>query len=157
MQTELTKYLQEGLNSVEGWFGGDQIQFVIHADKCQREMGVTGGVAEIGVHHGRMLILMMLLRRPGEPAVALDVFGKQSMNWDHSGSGDRQIFEKHVRTYVGTLDRCTIIENDSLQVSPAELITASGGERFRLFSVDGSHTAHATANTSSGNCANRLW
>src|SRR5216683_2297924 len=146
VQIRLERYQHEGINSVEGWFGGDQIEFVIRADEFQKEIGITGGVAEIGVHHGRMLILMMLCRRLGESAVAVDVFDKQWMNWDKSGSGNRKIFEEHVLSHVGTLDKCIVIENDSLQVSARELITASGGQRFRLFSVDGAHTAYATAN-----------
>jgi hypothetical protein len=145
MTAALERYLQGGINSVEGWFGGDQVEFIVRADQFQKEMGVAGGVVEIGVHHGRLLILMMLLRRPGERAVALDVFDKQWMNWDKSGSGDRAIFETNVLTHVGTMDDCVIIEDDSLQVSSSRLLTAGAGTRFRLFSIDGSHTAQSTA------------
>ncbi|GFH08169.1 uncharacterized protein HaLaN_03089, partial [Haematococcus lacustris] len=40
----------------------------------QRQQGVEGGLAEIGVHHGTYLISMALLGKQGEHILALDLF-----------------------------------------------------------------------------------
>jgi hypothetical protein len=146
MQMARDKYVEQGINTVEGWFGGDQIEFVVRVDEAQKELGIKGGIAEIGVYHGKMFILLLLCRRLGEPAVAIDVFDEQWMNWDQSGAGNRDMFEKNVLMHVGSFDKCAIIQNDSLQVTAPDIIAAAGGHRFRLFSVDGSHTASSTAN-----------
>jgi peptide chain release factor 2 len=61
--------------------------------------------AEIGVHHGRLFIPMALARRPGERALAIDVFEDQHLNVDHSGKGDRARFEENVaRTGAAPID-----------------------------------------------------
>src|SRR4051812_24358153 len=96
MQTARDKYIEQGIHAVEGWFGGDQIEFVVRVDEFQKGLGIKGGIAEIGVYHGKMFILLLLCRRLGEPAVAIDIFDEQWMNWDQSGAGNRDMFEKNI-------------------------------------------------------------
>jgi hypothetical protein len=50
-------------------------------------MGITGNVAEIGVHHGRLFILLYLLTSPDERALAVDLFSGQERNIGSSGHG----------------------------------------------------------------------
>mmetsp|Transcript_52666 Transcript_52666/g.85216 ORF Transcript_52666/g.85216 Transcript_52666/m.85216 type:complete len:209 (+) Transcript_52666:104-730(+) len=63
----------------------------------QLEIGVYGGVAEIGVHHGMSFAPLCLLNADAGAhqsiAVAVDVFELQHLNTDGSGGGDRHIFE----------------------------------------------------------------
>src|SRR5690606_31954832 len=92
----------------------------------------TGGnAAEIGVHHGKLFILLSLL---AEHAYAIDVFDS-ALNVDHSGDGNREIFEANVRRYGGAY---TVLQTDSALLTPDRL------PRIRIFSVDGSHTAAMT-------------
>lgn len=118
----------------------------------QTRRGITGDIAEIGVHHGRFFLLLALLRHAGERAVAIDVFGQQHLNVDRSGEGDRAIFEAAAAQHLGGPQGLVIHEADSLALPGCDLLSAgleptSRVKRsFRLFSVDGSHTAKHTMN-----------
>ncbi|MFM8857496.1 MAG: class I SAM-dependent methyltransferase [Actinomycetota bacterium] len=113
-------------------------------DSVQRSKGVSGAVAEIGVHHGRLFIGLNLLRRDTERAVAIDVFGEQELNTDMSGKGDLSIFLRNVRRW-STTDGVAIHQGDSTQLTAAQLGEAAGGA-IRLFSVDGGHTESTVLN-----------
>jgi hypothetical protein len=93
--------------------------------------GGRGNAAEIGVHHGKLCILLSLLC---DHVYAVDVFDP-ALNRDSSGDGDRAIFERNMGRYGGA---CTIIQSDSALLTPDRL------PPIRLFSVDGSHTADMT-------------
>jgi len=58
----------------------------------QEAQRVSGNVAEIGVHHGKLFILLYLLARGDERAVAVDLFADQTRNVDQSGAGDLDKF-----------------------------------------------------------------
>lgn len=145
-KTSVEEYVEHGHKEVEGWFAGNQLDMLLIADQLQKRLGVGGAVGEIGVHHGRLFLLMMLLRRAEEKAVAMDVFDLQEFNTDYSGLGDLNTFLTNVDRHVGTRDGLEIVKTDSMQIEPAEILKITNGERFRMFSVDGSHTTHNTAN-----------
>lgn len=142
----LDHYISEGHRNVQGWFAGNQLDFFLIADALQKSLGIQGGVGEIGVHHGRLLILLMLLRREQEKAFAMDVFDLQEFNTDYSGLGDLNAFLQNVETYVGSRARMEIVKADSMQLDSRTVIDLNGGKRLRMISVDGSHTTHNTAN-----------
>ena len=64
--------------------------------------GVVGGVAEVGVHHGKSFAALCLLNADSggangqNLALAIDVFGDQIHNTDESGEGDLEIFQATV-------------------------------------------------------------
>jgi hypothetical protein len=138
----LDQYVSKGHHTVDGWFGGDQIAILLYGAQVQDRLGIKGGVAEVGVHHGRLFILLMLLRRPGERAIAIDVFDMQEFNTDGSGLGDLETLKKNIAAHVGSEDGLEIIKNDSMLVTPRDVVAWG---RIRIFSVDGSHTTHNTA------------
>ncbi len=142
----LRQYVENGHNEVEGWFSGNQLDMFLIADEVQKRLGIDGAVGEIGVHHGRLFILLMLLRRSGEKAVAMDVFDLQEFNTDFSGLGNLEAFLANIDRHVGTRQDLEIVKADSMQLEPTDVLTATGGARFRMLSVDGSHTTHNTAN-----------
>lgn len=143
--TELESYVSNGHLTVEGWFGGDALTFFTHANVLQKQLEITGSVAEIGIHHGRLFILLLLLKSAQEHSVAIDVFGLQHLNYDQSGSGSRDSFLNNVKRHAPNATNLQIIEADSMQVFPSQLLEAVGNQRVRMFSIDGSHTAHCTA------------
>jgi hypothetical protein len=65
-------------------------------------------------------------------------------NVDHSGSGNRRIFEAHLQRFGAERDT-SVQSADSTTVTPEQLINWARGTQFRLFSVDGGHTAEITA------------
>lgn len=106
-------------------------------------MGIAGGVAEIGVHHGKLFILLYLLGENGESAVAIDLFSHQELNIDRSGQGDLEVLKQNLRRHAD-VSRLVVHEGDSTQLSSAQMMELGRGP-LRLISIDGGHTAEITA------------
>lgn len=120
----VSSYIRRDMRSVDGWLHPTSAAAIA-------ELGSGGNAAEIGVHHGKLLILLSLLC---DHSYAIDVFDS-SRNTDGSGDGDREIFEANMRRYGGA---CTTIQMDSALLTPERL------PPIRIFSVDGAHTADMT-------------
>jgi len=134
----------EHLDSVSGWLNKFSAEVILAISAFQNERNFRGAVSEIGVHHGKLFLLVYLMTKKDEPALAIDVFGLQHLNVDKSGSGDKDIFLKQLRKWAGTTDGINLIEDSSLNVAPKDVVEKVG--KIRLFSIDGSHTEEATAN-----------
>lgn len=137
------KYALVGQRLVEGWLLDPGLILIDTIDRLQREQGVAGHVAEIGVHHGRLFILLSMLRRDDENAVALDLFEDQHLNVDKSGEGDRGRFTANLRRWDPRWQDVRIETANSWDIDGAKLRGLAGG-LLRLVSVDGGHTADLT-------------
>jgi hypothetical protein len=124
-----------------GFFEPALLPALATLDAVMRERGVHGAVAEIGVFHGRGFVPLALLRRAGERAVAVDVFGQQHLNQDASGAGDEEAFHATLHRF-GVTAGVVVLRADSTALSAEALREAAGGG-IRLMSVDGSHTEAA--------------
>src|SRR6516164_11400793 len=100
--SRVTGYVLENKShhTVTGWLNEGAISTVIAFAKWQEENNVFGDVAEIGVHHGKLFILLADLRRDHERAFAVDVFEDQQFNPDNSGRGDLSRFRDNLRLYT---------------------------------------------------------
>lgn len=141
----LENYIKYGVEEVEGWLDRDAISIIINIAQAQNQFDIQGHVGEIGVHHGKLFILLYLLTRPKENAIAVDIFEKQYLNIDQSGKGDLEIFFKNVEKHAEDKQKLKILSEDSTQISSEEVNKSVGGE-LRLFSIDGGHTAGITRN-----------
>jgi hypothetical protein len=139
----LHSYLRTGHRFVNGWLRPEGAQAVVLLSEAQQRANVTGNVAEIGVHHGKLFIILYLLGSGTERAVAIDLFSQQHLNIDHSGLGNLDIFVKNLRRHADT-DRLVAHEGDSTKLSAADLLKLGRGP-FRLISIDGGHTSEITA------------
>lgn len=139
----MSAYVKHGNHLVKGWLTPGAIQAIVNLSVEQRKASVSGGVAEIGVHHGRLFILLYLLGARGEWAVAIDLFSRQDLNNDHSGAGDLERFKKNLRRHVDT-DRLVLYEGDSMKLDCQQLIDLGGGQ-LRMISIDGGHSPEVTA------------
>ena len=137
--------VQGGHRRVEGWIEDEALSFLMLLNCHQMDRDVTGAIAEIGVHHGRLFIALSTMRRPNEYGVAADVFEDQELNPDCSGHGDYERFISNLESF-GVRDRQAILKRDSLTLTGKEFIASAQGQQVRLFSVDGSHTANHTTN-----------
>lgn len=136
--------LQDKLHrAVPGWLNEGAISSVIAFAKWQEENNVLGDVAEIGVHHGKLFILLANLRRRPERAFAIDVFEDQHLNADQSGRGDLSAFNENLRQYSSEVG-VTVVQKDSKTLTRADFYDGRRGA-VRLFSIDGSHTAGHTS------------
>jgi hypothetical protein len=142
----LLDYCATGQHAIEGWLQDDALLLTLALHRQQRAAGIGGGVAEIGVHHGRFFVALALLcDGAGERALAVDVFADQHLNPGGSGHGDRTIFDTNLARW-GVSERAVVRQQDSLTLTPAEVRSALGGAGARLFSVDGSHSLEHAAN-----------
>lgn len=136
------RYCQFGRLGVEGWLSRGACRLITTIDAAQRGLGQHGNVAEIGVHHGRLFILLLLLCREDENALAVDLFSDQSANIDGSGKGDEARLRANVRRHAG--DRpFRIHRGDSTRLSGEALRQLAGGP-IRIFSIDGGHVEDVT-------------
>jgi hypothetical protein len=136
-------YLKHGQYVVKGWLKSGAAEAIVLLSDEQRRAGVAGGAAEIGVHHGKLFILLYLLGTENETAVAVDLFSRQDLNVDGSGAGDLERFKQNLQQHADT-NRLAVHEGDSTQLSP-EFLRKLGRGPFRLISIDGGHTAEITA------------
>lgn len=143
MDARVEKYLRRGRFYVEGWLRTEAALTVIALADRQRALGVNGGTAEIGVHHGKLFILLYLLSRAPERAVAIDLFEDQHLNIDQSGAGDLARFRRNLGQHAD-VDRLVLRQGSSLELGGADLVRLADGP-LRLASVDGGHTAEIAA------------
>ena len=137
----LQDYLERGIGSVEGWLWPTTASMIAELLVRQVSATVRGDVCEIGVHHGRLFLILANAVVAGERAVAVDVFDAQDKNLDASGAGDRNILEQHIAVYAPGA-RCEIIQESSLDLEQAGFCSS----RFRFMSIDGGHTATVVVN-----------
>jgi hypothetical protein len=131
-----------GRRTVEGWLSYGACQMIIGVSRAQHSLGVTGNVAEIGVHQGRLFVLLALLAQEGEEALAIDLFEQQEFNLDKSGAGDLSKFRANVRRHTGR--RAPLVHRGDSTILTGEAVKAIAGGPIRLFSVDGGHTEEIT-------------
>jgi hypothetical protein len=165
----LNAYIKHGQFLVKGWLLPGAPEALALLSDEQRSANLPGGIAEIGVHHGKLFILLYLLGRGNEPAVAIDLFSQQELNVDHSGAGDLERFRRNLRRHADT-GRLLIHEGDSTRLTSRELLQLGRGP-LRMISIDGGHAADITAHdlaTSEGalieggiiildDCFNEMW
>jgi hypothetical protein len=70
MTAALKKYISSGYRTVDGWLSAIAIKSTAELGALQKRLGVSGAVSEIGVHHGRLFILLHLLTDAPEKSVA---------------------------------------------------------------------------------------
>lgn len=133
-------YIDAGMARIDGWLTSLDAGMVAAVDAHQRAQGLTGSVGEIGIHHGRMFLLLVLGLQRGERAFAIDVFADQALNLDRSGRGEEAIFRANLSRYGVGVEQVAVFRQDSRTLQWREIL-AHVGQPARLVSVDGSHLA----------------
>jgi hypothetical protein len=145
MTASLDKYRTGGHQSVEGWLRQGAVDAIWELETLQRGWGIHGPICEIGVHHGRLFILLHLLTAANERSLAIDLFEMQDQNVDGSGEGSREHLMRNLKKHVCDLTRIELLAQNSLHLLAGRIVELCGGNP-RLFSIDGGHTAEATSN-----------
>jgi hypothetical protein len=143
MDSRVENYIRRGRFYVDGWLRSEAAEVVVALTERQRSLGVAGGIAEIGVHHGKLFILLYLLAQASEKAVAIDLFEDQHLNIDNSGSGDLAKFRRNLERHADNT-RLVLHPGNSMDLTGAILTRLADGP-LRFVSVDGGHTAEITA------------
>lgn len=145
MEVMLSAYMRTGQKKVQGWLSSIGLNVIVELALIQKEMFLAGPVCEIGIHHGKLFILLHLLSDQSEKSVAWDLFERQEENLDRSGRGNRSIFMENLRRSRCDLERVKIISENSMNLTVEAIKSACEGKP-RLFSIDGGHTAEITYN-----------
>ncbi|MEX0685645.1 MAG: class I SAM-dependent methyltransferase [Balneolales bacterium] len=145
MKSPIELYVKKGNFNVEGWLHAVAIAAIHEVAVIQANENIRGPVCEIGVHHGRLFILLHLLTNENEHSAAWDLFDQQNENYDQSGCGDLDQFRENLVNHGCDLDRITIAARNSMDLKTEDIIKNCNGNP-RLFSVDGGHTAEITYN-----------
>ena len=137
----LQQYMNTGFAQVEGWCPELLAPVVAAIDAHQKSRDVSGGSAEVGVHHGKMFMMINSICGSAEKSYAIDVFENQELNIDCSGQGSLSIFKSNLQKY----DRhqganVSILTADSLTANFDHLID----QPVRIFGIDGGHTVEHT-------------
>lgn len=145
LSPQAVSYADRGQRSVDGWLSRLDGTIIATLGACQAADGVTGSVGEIGVHHGRLFILLALMLAPGERGFAIDLFEDQDANIDASGFGDKAAFLRNLKRFGVDEQVVEILTGNSMKLAWSA-IQDRVGQPARLFSVDGGHTAAITEN-----------
>ena len=143
----IESYWANEMNTIEGGFEKSMLEPLQLINRFQKENKIGGSVMEIGVHHGKFFIPLMLLTEKGESAVGIDIFEDQEKNIDDSGKGDLEIVQSNIERLRNPWNKVDLIKRDSLTLNAldkVELLQKYGP--FRIVSIDGVHTVYHTVN-----------
>lgn len=136
------RYAASGHKSVRGWLTSDAATTSVTLAAEQVRMGLRGSACEIGVYHGKLFILLCLLLRSDERALAIDLFTTESDN--PYGTDIRDRFLANLARHRVDTRRVDILATNSMGLVPEHIQEIAGP--VRLFSVDGGHSAEETVN-----------
>ena len=130
------RYLEEGYASVVGMSSRLAAAVTCGLLRIQSELGVAGPVAEIGTFEGRFFIALAHALAGSERALGIDLF-----DWPNAEVIDR--FHANCRRHGVPDARRITMKADSRTLSAEAVLAQLGGEKVRLFHVDGEHSRHA--------------
>ena len=145
MSKELNRYIKSGIKKVHGWLEQADIDYILEIVNYQNQSNIYGSVGEIGVHHGKLFILLNLLTREDEHSFAIDLFDEQKENIDRSGLGDLSIFKSNLDNYATNNQNIEILSMNSLNLDK-NFYRETSSKKFKLFSIDGGHHYKAVIN-----------
>ena len=139
----LRNYLHSKIYSVNGYLKSLDARLIVALASWQTNNKIAGGLAEIGVHHGKLFFLLALCRQVGEKSLAIDLFEDDEMNASTRFGGRSRAFSTHAANLNVALESTEVQKADSLTLTPDDILSRVG--RVRIFSVDGGHLYHHVA------------
>lgn len=134
----LEKYVSRSMETVQGYLEPLDARIIAALLSYQQEQNITGHLCEIGVHHGRLFLMLALARRAGDRALAIDLFEDDAINSNTPHAGrDRALFANAYRLGIELSDEETF-KTSSLDVTASDILKRTTGP-IRFFSIDGCH------------------
>lgn len=134
----LEKYVERSMVTVQGYLTSLDARMIAALLAYQDENNITGHLCEIGVHHGRLFLMLALARKVGERALAIDLFEDDAINANTQHAGrHRALFTNAHRLGIELSDE-EIFKTSSLDIEATDILTRTTG-RIRFFSIDGCH------------------
>ena len=133
------KYLNT-FEKIEGWFDKRAVNVLRFFNNLQVAENIAGNIFEIGAYKGKLTILLSIFLRENERLVVNDIFDLQNLNVSRSGTkANYSDFLKNLSGFFNDLSFLEIIITGS-----SNLHKTIRKEKFRIFSVDGGHSAKET-------------
>jgi hypothetical protein len=134
VENSLQDYLSKGYEEIAGWLHTPAVEATLLLAEIQRAHVAPGPVCEIGVWEGRYLSLLSFLPATPQRVLAIDPL-------IHGGNREQQLarLQRNIATYTRRPDLVTLLEKDSKQVPPSEILNLLGAP-CQFVSVDGDHT-----------------
>jgi hypothetical protein len=139
----LRNYLHRKIYSVNGYLKSLDASLIVALASWQTSNKIAGGLAEIGVHHGKLFFLLALSRQVGEKSLAIDLFEDDEMNVSSRFGGRSRALLTHAASLNVPLESTEVQKADSLTLTSDDILNRVG--RVRIFSVDGGHLYHHVA------------
>jgi hypothetical protein len=139
----LRNYVRRKIYSVNGYLKSLDARLIAALAAWQTGHQMAGGLAEIGVHHGKLFFLLALSRQVGEKSLAIDLFEDDELNASTRFGGRSRAFSTHAVRLKVALDSAEVQKADSLTLASDDVLRRIG--RVRIFSVDGGHLYHHVA------------
>jgi hypothetical protein len=130
-------YRKSHRKTVEGWLSETDARIFELILKHQSDLGLTGSIAEIGLHHGKSFIHLCNFLQSSEKAYGIDVFESQMLNLDSSGLGSKELLLDNLKRFDCDMSKIILDDRSSEVVKVSEIREAVGALRF--FSIDGGH------------------
>lgn len=130
------RYLRDGYASVVGMSSRFAAAITASLLRLQTDLGVRGPIAEIGTFEGRFFVAMAHALAPGERALGIDLF-----DWPNPEVLDR--FEANCLKHGVNPATKVTWKTDSRVMKPEDILAKVGGEKLRLFHIDGEHSRDA--------------
>lgn len=135
MNALLRKFIFNDLQTVEGYIDPPDALVFLSLLQAQKNGGMGGGIAEIGVFYGRSYYLMKKIVGDADRILAIDLF---DLGEDSIGKPTQyQRFLDYGRRLGLSVDEDLIIKGDSTGLRPSDITDRIG--RTRFFSIDGGH------------------
>jgi predicted O-methyltransferase YrrM len=132
-------YLARGYEKVRGMSSRFAAAICGHLIRRQSELGIGGGLVEIGTFEGRFFIAMALGLGPGERALGIDRF-----DWPDAGIESR--FHVNCAAHGIERDRYISWKADSREITSAGLQEKLGGQPVRFVHIDSHHSRECLTN-----------
>lgn len=135
-------YMEDGFDLIDGWPGQkSSVLFMKIFKELFDYHKETGGVCEIGTHHGKYIIALHNILLP-QFSLGIDIFDDQERNVDESGRGNKNICEENIQRYAFNPSGLHLRSKDSLDLKTSDLAEINNQYGyFSMFSVDGGHTS----------------
>lgn len=128
----------------KGWMAPLSGYIMALLSSMQRQLGVSGGAGEIGLHHGLFFLALAHSTSPEEPLLACDIYAQRPselvVHAEGFRSTDKQGFLENLDRFDVKQSRLRFFEHGSQSLRRMDLLK-SGPMPLRLFSVDGDHGA----------------
>jgi methyltransferase family protein len=136
--TSPEKYVAHFMGTVQGYLTSLDARLIAALLKFQDENNIEGHLCEVGVHHGRLFLMLALARRSAERALAIDLFEDDTINANTRHAGRDRALLANARRLGIELSEEETYKTSSLNVDAGEILRRTTG-RIRFFSVDGCH------------------